>query len=127
VTEDQALGQRLQTLIDEVGMSQTALAQLIGLKQGYINQIFRGHKRISSTAIFAIAKRFENLNIRWLLLGSGTMWILENYYPPPEIGSGALVIHEPPPGYDPAADPPTDIYSVLRDHEQRLRTLESGK
>jgi len=120
VTEDQALGQRLQTLIDEVGMTQTALGQLIGVRQGYINQIFRGHKRISATAIFAIAKRFTNLNLHWLLRGDGPMWLFENYYPPPEISSGALVLQEPDPGYCPEIN----VEEMLRNHEDRLRALE---
>jgi len=123
VTEDQALGQRLQTLIDEVGMTQTALGQLIGVRQGYINQIFRGHKRISATAIFDIAKRFTNLNLHWLLRGEGEMWMPENHYPPPDPDT-CTQVHESPPDYMPAPNCDVDVVKVLRNHEERLRVLE---
>ena len=104
-------------------MTQTALGQLIGVKQGYINQIFRGHKRISSTAIFAIAKRFTNLNLHWLLRGEGVMWMPENHYPPPDLNV-CTQVQEQPADYLPALDGDVDVLKVLRNHEKRLRALE---
>lgn len=127
MTDDQALGQRLQTLIDEAGMTQTALGQLIGVRQGYINQIFRGHKRISATAIFAIAKRFTNLNLHWLLRGEGEMWMPENRYPPPPNPDICTQVQESPANYVPEPDFVMDVEGILRNHEKRLRALEQKK
>jgi len=124
VTEDQRLGQRLQTLINDVGMTQTALGQLIGVKQGYINQIFRGHKRISATAIFAIAKRFTDLNLHWLLRGDGEMWMPAPAYPTTVVQAAPDVVEECPGRYD---VPESNLSAVVEDHERRLQALEQKK
>lgn len=124
MTEDQQLGQRLQTLINDVGMTQTALGQLIGVKQGYINQIFRGHKRISATAIFAIAKRVTDLNLHWLLRGDGEMWMPAPAYPTTVVQAAPDVVEECPGRY---GVPEWNILAVVEDHERRLQALEQKK
>lgn len=105
-------------------MTQTALGQLIGVKQGYINQIFRGHKRISATAIFAIAKRFTDLNLHWLLRGDGEMWMPAPAYPTTVVQAAPDVVEECPGRY---GVPEWNISAVVEDHERRLQALEQKK
>lgn len=127
MTEEQQLGERLRALIDENVSTQSAMSKIVGVKQGYLNQIVMGHKRISATIIFAIAKRFKNVNMRWLLTGEETMYNLETIYeqPPPELPSG-----EQPP--DQVNEPGIEIQYLnkqglqgrIEDHERRLQEIE---
>ena len=77
MTEEQQLGHRLEEFLTVHDLKQVALAQIVGVEQGYLNQIVRGHKRISSTVIFGISKRFTDLNLNWLIRGTGDMFLIE--------------------------------------------------
>ena len=90
MTENKLIGLRLQSFIDDLGETQRAVSKHLMVEQGYFNQIVKGHKKISSTIILRLAKRFTNLNLRWLLTGEGSMYGLETIYeqPPPELPAG---------------------------------------
>jgi transcriptional regulator with XRE-family HTH domain len=83
VTDEQLLGLRLEEFLTVHDLKQVALAQIVGVEQGYLNQIVRGHKRISSTVIFGISKRFTDLNLNWLIRGVGDMLLVEADHPAP--------------------------------------------
>lgn len=127
MTEQQALGIRLKSLLDELGLTQIAMSELVGVHQGYFNQIIKGHKRISATVIFSIAKRYKNVNLRWLLTGEGTMYGLETIYeqPPPELPAGdqpADQVQEP--GIEIQYLNKQGMQGRIEDHERRLQDLE---
>ncbi len=108
--ENIALGNRLRELIKVYSLTQTSLSQIVEVKQGYLNQIIMGHKRISATVILNIAKGFKEIDLRWLLLGDGEMIANQPAY--------IIQVKEPDPGYD------DSVENILRDHERRLRALE---
>ena len=120
MTEQELIGLRLNEFRNDLGLTQRELAQILSVQQGFVNNVIKGKKGIGHKVIINIAKAYKNLNIRWLLTGEGSMWDLENYYPPPEISSGALVLQEPDPGYCPEIN----VEEMLRNHEDRLRALE---
>ena len=127
MTENKLIGLRLQSFIDDLGETQRAVSKHLMVEQGYFNQIIKGHKKISSTIILRLAKRFTNLNLRWLLTGEGSMYGLETIYeqPPPELPAG----DQPP---DQVQEPGIEIQYLnkqgvqgrIEDHERRLQDLE---
>lgn len=110
MTEWQQLGARLQTFIYYLKTTQRAVSQELEIEQGYFNQIIKGRKKISSTVILGLAKRYQELSLRWLLLGDGEMIESQPAY--------IIQVKEPDPGYD------DSVENILRDHERRLRALE---
>ncbi len=62
--------ERLIAYLKSQGVSQRAFEQQIGVSNGYVNNI---RVSIQPEKIQRIAKCYPNLNIDWLLLGSGTM------------------------------------------------------
>lgn len=65
-------GQRLQVLIDELHMTQTALAKQCDVSPQYVNNIIRGEQRV--TQDFAVAvTRATSADLNWLFTGAGPM------------------------------------------------------
>jgi len=121
------LGARLQSFIDDISLTQKAMSKEVGVEQGYFNQIVKGHKKISSTVILSLAKRFTNLNLRWLLTGEGTMYGLETIYeqPPPELPAGEQhpdQVNEP--GIEIQYLNKQGLQGRIEDHERRLQEIE---
>ena len=127
MTDQQDLGARLKSLLDDLGLTQMSMAEQVGVHQGYFNQIIKGRKRISATVIFSIAKRHKNVNLRWLLTGEGSMYGLETIYehPPPELAAGD---HPPDQVQEPAVKiqylNKRDLQSRIEDHERRILEIE---
>jgi len=127
VTDQQDLGARLKSLLDDLGLTQMSMAEQVGVHQGYFNQIIKGRKRISATVIFSIAKRHKNVNLRWLLTGEGSMYGLETIYehPPPELPAGD---HPPDQVQEPAVKiqylNKCDLQSRIEDQERRIIEIE---
>lgn len=71
--EDNAVGLRLEKYMLSQGLRQIEMARVLGVEYGYLNQIVRGRKRISSTVIFRLAELYPDLNLNWLLRGTGAM------------------------------------------------------
>lgn len=126
MTIDKQIGERLNQFIFENNITQSSVAEIVGVKHGFLNQILKGKKGISAKVIINLTLAFKNLNIRWLLTGEGEMWMLPNYYPPPEIGSGIpdMVQEDGPMRIEPRAYTPEELAQLLQDHERRLRDLE---
>ena len=127
MTENKLIGLRLQSFIDDLGHTQSAVSKLLAVEQGYFNQIIKGHKKISSTIILRLAKRFTQLNLRWLLTGEGSMYGLETIYehPPPELPAGD---HPPDQVQEPAVKiqylNKCDLQSRIEDQERRIIEIE---
>lgn len=68
------IGERLRLLNESLKISQTAFAQALGVKQGFLNQILMGHKAISGKVIYNLGIRFNRVSLRWLLFGEGEMF-----------------------------------------------------
>lgn len=116
MTNEQRLGERLKELIDVVGITQTALAQKLGLTQGYMNQVFVGKKRISATIIFEIAIGFTDLNLNWLIRGTGDMFLIEGTATAP---ISVSMVEEAPAVYLARRS------GILEDMQERIADLEA--
>lgn len=62
--------ERLLTYLEYLGMGQNAFESICGLATGTISKLTFG---IRSDKLAQIAKKFPNLNIRWLITGEGDM------------------------------------------------------
>lgn len=110
MTEWQLLGLRLQAFIDHLNVTQRAVSKELEVEQGYFNQIVKGRKKISSTIILGLAKRYHHLDLRWLLLGEGEMISKD-------LTHGDQV-HERDLPYG------ASIEDIVNGHERRLSALE---
>lgn len=84
--------ERLKAFRHQKDLTQTQLAESIGMKQTQIRDIEIGKVKVSVEMALQIEKKF-GLNMRWLLTGDGDMFL----YQPPQ--SGACMVAEPHPPY----------------------------
>lgn len=77
-SENVEIGQRIAEFLRVFDITQTALAQILGIHQGYLNQIITGKKRISATVIFGMSKSYTDLDLNWLIRGTGSMFLMPN-------------------------------------------------
>ncbi len=69
----QSIGDRMRILLHKHRMTQSELAQKIGVSQSAISQMISGKNQPSSELLTSIAREF-NLNCNWLMMGEGTMY-----------------------------------------------------
>ena len=119
LTERQEQGGRLEKLIDALDLTQLAIAELVGLSQGYISQQVTGKREIAKRVINFITKNYKNVNIGWLMSGDGEMFIPEN--------NRMLVVEEPraPYGPDCKEDLFGDLRALLEHYRYRIEGLEA--
>lgn len=65
---------RLLKLLEVKELSQGRFEKLVGLSNGFVNNIGEG---ISTKSLNKIKKRFQDLNESWLLTGQGKMFVTE--------------------------------------------------
>lgn len=124
MTNETAIGERLDAFRKVLGITQKAFAQQLGVKPGFLNDVIKGRKGIGATILINVAKAYENLNLRWLFTGEGEMYAPVNTYalPPPElppgVSEGIKIEYLKREGQLEA------MQRVLADHERRLRDLE---
>jgi phage repressor protein C with HTH and peptisase S24 domain len=69
-----AINQRIALFIDEVNMNPNRFAKEVGYKRpDNIYNVYTGRTKPSWEMLEAIATRFTDLNMNWLIRGSGTM------------------------------------------------------
>lgn len=79
-----SIADRIKLLCQKEG-SQKNFAEKIGAQRQTINRIISKGTGIRSDTITAIAIAYPNLNLRWLILGEGPVWLA-----PPADGSPAF-------------------------------------
>jgi transcriptional regulator with XRE-family HTH domain len=62
-----------------MGVSQSDFAKQFGYTQGYVNQVLLGKKNLSANFIFEISNGIKNLDLNWLIRGTGQMF-LDTYH-----------------------------------------------
>lgn len=72
------LNNRVFELINNLDLSQTKFAENIGVNRQTINNIVSERNDVSGKVIQAIAQRYKNLNLRWLIKGEGEMFISDS-------------------------------------------------
>ena len=65
---------RILKLIKNLGVTQSKFAEDIGIARQTINHITTGKYEPSAKVIQAIAKKYDNLNLKWLISGEGKMF-----------------------------------------------------
>lgn len=75
VTENPEQGARLERLMESLNITQTSLAQTIGISQGYVSQLAAGKRNISRRVLHFITNNYPLVNVRWLLTGEGEMFL----------------------------------------------------
>ena len=73
---DKEMKERIIVLYKEMGMSQADLARAINTSSGNLSTILNGHdKGVSATIIVGISKIERDINMNWVLKGTGEMFM----------------------------------------------------
>lgn len=89
VTDNPEQGARLERLITELNLTQTSLAQTLGISQSYVSQMVGGSRNISRRVLHFITNNYSGVNVRWLMTGEGEMF-LEKKEPAPGVLTGVM-------------------------------------
>lgn len=69
-----ALNERINYLIENLGMKKTAFAEQLNVSQAFVSQLCSGVKQPSERTLMDICREF-NVNESWLRTGEGEMFI----------------------------------------------------
>lgn len=72
------LRDRLESLINTLGLKKGDFANKINFSQAYISMILNGSKQNPSDRFYESIKREFNVNIDWLRNGEGEMFLIDN-------------------------------------------------
>lgn len=75
MTENPEQGARLERLIDALNLTQTSIAQVLGISQSYVSQMVGGSRNISRRVLHFITNNYPRVDVRWLLTGDGEMFL----------------------------------------------------
>lgn len=105
------IGSRINLLIEDQRLTKSKFAQEIGVGQSRISNITTGKNNPDAEVLIKIAQKFRYLNMRWLLIGEGPMWLS------PELDQAILQEDGAPYG-EPA------LWLLLQDLRARVEILE---
>ena len=71
---EEAVRKRLNRLVKESGMSETAFAESVNVVQVTLNRQLSGKRSISSDTILSVLLNQKDLSAEWLLRGEGAMY-----------------------------------------------------
>jgi plasmid maintenance system antidote protein VapI len=71
---EEAVRKRLNRLVKESGMSETAFAESVNVVQVTLNRQLAGKRSISSDTILSVLQNQKDLSAEWLLRGEGAMY-----------------------------------------------------
>lgn len=66
---------RIKRIMEEQHMSQQVFADFIGLSPATLSSIFTGRTRPTLNVVEAIKNKLPSINIDWLLMGHGNMYL----------------------------------------------------
>jgi transcriptional regulator with XRE-family HTH domain len=67
--------ERIQQLLDRLGMTATRFADEIGVQKSGISHIMSGRNQPSYDFMMKTIRKFPKINIEWFILGKGDMFI----------------------------------------------------
>lgn len=70
--------ERIQQLLDRLGMTAARFANEIGVQKSGISHIISGRNQPSYDFILKTIKKFPKINIEWFMLGKGEMFTENN-------------------------------------------------
>lgn len=89
---EEAVRKRLNRLVKESGMSETAFAESVNVVQVTLNRQLSGKRSISSDTILSVLQNQKDLSAEWLLRGEGAMYKTTEL-PPVDISSEESIEH----------------------------------
>lgn len=72
-----SVSDRLKILVESEG-SQVAFSRKTGVKKGTLNSVLVKGTGLRSQTLDEIGRAYPNLNLRWLIIGDGEMWVTED-------------------------------------------------
>lgn len=73
-----SINQRFSILMKELNFYPSSLAKEIGVSQSSIKQVVDGENLPSAKVLVPLLEKFPLINMNWLLLGTGEMFLTEN-------------------------------------------------
>lgn len=89
---EEAVRKRLNRLVKESGMSETAFAESVNVVQVTLNRQLAGKRSISSDTILSVLQNQKDLSAEWLLRGEGSMYKTTEL-PPVDVSSEESIEH----------------------------------
>jgi transcriptional regulator with XRE-family HTH domain len=89
---EEAVRKRLNRLVKESGMSETAFAESVNVVQVTLNRQLSGKRSISSDTILSVLQNQKDLSAEWLLRGEGAMYKATEL-PPVDVSSEESIEH----------------------------------
>ena len=68
-----AIGERIQSIEDRLGLSQLNFARQLGVSQSFLSQVEAGKRKPSFELLFSLHTRFK-VELPWVLTGTGEMF-----------------------------------------------------
>ena len=70
----EAMKDRIRQIMESQHMTQTVFAQFIGMSPASLSSIFNERTKPSINIVEAIRKKIPDINLEWLMFGSGSMY-----------------------------------------------------
>lgn len=91
---------RIRQIMEAKQMTQQAFASYLDLSAATLSSIFSGRTKPTLSTVEALKKKIPNINIEWLMFGSGNMFIDDNE----SIDSQEPAAHPTPKPHEPMLD-----------------------
>jgi transcriptional regulator with XRE-family HTH domain len=89
---EEAVRKRLNRLVKESGMSETAFAESVNVVQVTLNRQLSGKRSVSADTILSVLQNQKDLSAEWLLRGEGAMYKTTEL-PPVDVSSEESIEH----------------------------------
>ena len=89
---EEAIRKRLNRLVRESGMSETAFAESVNVVQVTLNRQLSGKRSVSADTILSVLQNQKDLSAEWLLRGEGAMYKTTEL-PPVDVSSEESIEH----------------------------------
>lgn len=89
---EEAVRKRLNRLVKESGMSESAFAESVNVVQVTLNRQLSGKRSVSSDTILSVLQNQKDLSAEWLLRGEGAMYKTTEL-PPVDVSSEESIEH----------------------------------
>ena len=120
---------RIRLIMESQHMTQQVFAQFIEMSPASLSSVFNGRTKPTLNIIEAIKKKIPNINIDWLMFGTGSMYLdskaapVQHSAPTPPIVQSPMLEFEPSPSpvVEPAVPASLSVNSVKVTHQNPVR------
>ena len=111
---EEAVRKRLNRLVKESGMSESAFAESVNVVQVTLNRQLSGKRSVSSDTILSVLQNQKDLSAEWLLRGEGAMYKTTEL-PPVDVSSEESINHS------------AEIARLVREKNELIDIIEEQK